>query len=65
MQFGSGILGGEPPVDGGLCRIALGLIGGDGPSQSRMVGVASPQTGSGQYAELDSAMFSQLACLGV
>ena len=30
MQFGSGILGGEPPVDGGLCRIALGLISVDG-----------------------------------
>ena len=33
MQFGSGILGGEPPVDGGLCRIALGFIGVDGSLQ--------------------------------
>ena len=34
MQFGSGVLGVEPPVDGGSCRIALGLVGVDRPLQS-------------------------------
>ena len=34
MQFGSGVLGVEPPVDGGPRRIALGLVGVDGPLQS-------------------------------
>ena len=73
MQLGSGVLGTEPPVDGGLRRVALGLVGGDGPSQSDLVAVAIPQAGSGQHAELDLGHpfgklrtgLSQLACLGV
>ena len=43
MQFGSGILGVEPPVDGGSCRIALGLIGVDGSLQGSLVGVESQE----------------------
>ncbi len=39
MQFGSGILSGEPPVDGGSCRIAFGRIGVDGSLQGSLVGI--------------------------
>ena len=53
MQFGSGILGVEPPVDGGSRRIALGLIGVDGPFQRGSIGIAPLETGPGQRAELD------------
>ena len=53
MELGSGILGAEAPVDSGLRGVALGLIGFDGSSQICVVAVASLQTGSGQYAELD------------
>ena len=53
MQFGSGVLGGEPPVDGGLCRIALDLIGVDGSLQGSLVGITPLETGPGQHAELN------------
>ena len=73
MQFGSGVLGVEPPVDGGLCRIALDLIGVDGSLQGSLVGITPLETGPGQHAELDlrhpfgklRTGLSQLACLGV
>ena len=66
MQFGSGVPGAEPPVDGGLCRIALGLIGVDGSLQ----GQSRRDYASGDRPRVNtlnsiSAMFSQLACLGV
>ena len=41
MEFGSGILGAEAPVDGGLGSVASGFVGGDGSSQSHFVAVAS------------------------
>ena len=39
MQFGSGVLGVEPPVDGGLGGVALDLIGVDGSLQGSLVGI--------------------------
>ena len=73
MQFGSGVQGAEPPVDGGLCRIAPGLIGVDGSLQSGSIGITPLETGPGQHAELNlrhpfgklRTGLSQLACLGV
>lgn len=53
MEFGSGILGAEAPVDGGLGEVAPDLIGVDGPSQCQVVAVASAEAVSGQYAEFD------------
>ena len=52
IQFGFGVLGIEPPVDGVSSRIALGLIDVDGPLQGSLVSMASVETGAGQHAEL-------------
>ena len=64
MELGSGILGAEAPVDGGLGGVALGLVGADGSSQIYVVAVASLQTGSGQYAELDFRHVQPAGVLG-
>ena len=53
MQFGPGLLGGEPPVNGRSRHVAFFLVGTDGPSQGILIGVVSPETGPGQHAELD------------
>ena len=45
MQFGSGILGAEAPVDGGPGRVAFGFIGVDCSLQAGFVGIAPLQTG--------------------
>ena len=51
MQFGSGVLGAEAPVDGGLGSVALGFTRGDGVPQCVVVAVARPQADSGYDAE--------------
>ncbi len=33
MEFGSGVVDAEPPVDGDACCVALGLVSRDGPLQ--------------------------------
>ena len=53
MEFGSGIMGAEPPVDGDPRCVALGLVGGDLALQGVGVGVSPFETGAAQHAELD------------
>ena len=73
MEFPSGVLGGEAPVDGGCRTVAVRYAGVDGPFQAVLIGVSPPQAGSGQHAELDLCHpfdklrtgFSQLPFLGV
>ena len=74
VEFGSGVLNAEAPVDGGSGDVSLRDRGLNLPPQGRFVGDALlPQAAAGQYAELDlrprpppgQAMFSQLPCLGV
>ena len=73
MQFGSGILSAEPPVDGDARCVAVGLVGRDLALQSVGVGVSPLETGAAQHAEFDfrhpfgklRTGLSQLACLGV
>ena len=61
IQFGFGVLGVEPPVDGVSSRIALGLIDVDGPLQGSLVSMASVETGAGQHAELVRHVKSAIA----
>ena len=63
-HLGPCILGGETPVDGGSGRIALCLVGADVPLQCVLVRIASPETGSGQYAELYLSHIQPVAMLG-
>ena len=53
LQFGSGVLGGEPPVDGGSLSVTLGFIGVDCPVQGKFVGIAPLETSPGQHAEFN------------
>jgi len=53
MEFGSGILGGEPPVDGGVGGVALSFQSLDFPAKAVRIGDTLAQTGAGQHAELD------------
>ena len=53
MEFGSGVLGVEPPVDGGSGGVALPHQGLDFPAEGILVGETPPEAGAGQYAELD------------
>ena len=73
MQFGSGILSAEPPVDGDARCVALGFVGRDLALQGVRVGVSPLETSAAQCAEFDlrhpfgklRTGFNQLACLGV
>ena len=73
MQFGSGTLGVEPPVDDGLGGAPFPHQGLDFTLEGLLVGEPLPQAGAGQHAELDfrhpfdklRTGFSQLPCLGV
>ena len=73
VEFVSGVLDSEPPVDSGPCRVPFRYAGADGSLQAVLIAVASAQAGPGQHAELDlrhpfdklRTGFSQLPCLGV
>ena len=73
VQFGSGVMGVEAPVDGGLGGVALSNQSLDLPPESFLVGEPLSEAGTGQYAELDfrhpfdklRTGFNQLPCLGV
>ena len=73
MEFRTGILGVEPPVDGGSGSIAFLLQGLDFPAKGRLVGDPPPEAGASQDTKLDlrhpfgklRTGFSQLPCLGV
>ena len=53
MEFASGVLGSEPPVNGSSYRVPLRHAGADGSFQAVFISVASAQAGPGQHAELD------------
>ena len=53
MEFGASILGAEALVDGALGDVAPVLVRIDGSGRCRFVAMVSPETVSGQYAELD------------
>ena len=53
MESGAGILGVEPPVDGGLGNVAFRNQGQDFPLQRRFIAESPPETGAGQHSELD------------
>ena len=47
VQFGSGVMGVEPPLDGGLGGVAFPDQGLDLPPESFLVGDPLPQSGTG------------------
>ena len=73
MEFSSGDLGIELPVDGGSGSVTLRDQGLDFPPQGCLVRESLLQAGAGQDTELDlrprpppgQAIFSQLPCLGM
>ena len=73
VEFGSGVVGAEPPVDGDARCVALALVGGDLALQCVRVGISPLEAGAAQRAERDLCHpfgklrtgLSQLACLGV
>ena len=62
MEFVSGIIGAETPVDGGVRRVALDLVGCDLAFQSVGVGVLPLRQARLSTLNSISAMLSQLAC---
>ena len=64
MKFDPGVVGSEAPVDRDARGVAPGLVGRDGALQSVGVGVSPSETSINALNSI-SAMFSQLACLGV
>ena len=64
MELGSGILGGEPPVDGGPRLVSLSHRGSDHPLERFLAGEPLVEAGAGQYAELDFGHVQPTAVLG-
>ena len=64
MEFGSGVLCVEPPVDGGLGGVSLRDQGLDFPSEGLLSGEPLPEAGTGQYAELDFRHVQPTAVFG-
>ena len=64
MKFGSGILGVEPPVDGGFCGVALLLQSLDFLPEGLLVGKPLFEARGGQNAELDLRHVQPTAVLG-
>ena len=64
MELGSGILGGEPPVDGGSGGVALRDQSIDFPSEGHFAGEPLLQAGAGQDTELDFGHVQPTAVLG-
>ena len=73
MEFSSGVLDAETPVDAGLSLISLQFQGVDFPAEGCLVRETLPEATAGEDAELDlrhpfgklRTGFSQLPCLGV
>ena len=66
MEFGSDVVGAEPPVDGDARCVALALVGGDLALQCvRARGFLLLRQERLNALNAISAMLSQLACLGV
>ena len=53
MEFSSGILGGEAPLDDGTGLIAFPLQSLDFPAEGFLVGQPLPETVAGEDTELD------------
>ena len=64
MEFASGVLGSEPPVNGSSYRVPLRHAGADGSFQAVFNSVASAQAGPGQHAELDLRHIQPASVLG-
>ena len=64
MQVGSGVMGVEAPVDGGLGGVALSNQSLDLPPESFLVGEPLSEAGAGQYAELDFRHIQPTSVLG-
>ncbi len=65
VKFGSGILGIEPPVDGGSGGVALRDQSIDFPSEGHFAGEPLLQAGAGQDAELNLGHVQPTPVLGV
>ena len=66
MKFGPGVLGVEPPLDGGLGGVAFLNQSLDFPPEARLRrGVAAFKQERDSTLNSISAMFNQLPCLGV
>ena len=65
VKFDPGVLGVEPPVDGGSGHVSLSDQGLDLLPQGRFVGEALLEAAAGPDTELYSAILSQLPCLGM
>lgn len=73
MEFGAGVLGSEPPTDGGLSCIAFLLQGCDFLAEGCLVGDAFLEIAANQDAKLDFCHpfsklwtgLSQMPCFGV
>ena len=65
MQLDTSIVGGKTPTHGGGESIATQLPSGDLFDEGRLVRDTSSETLSMQDTEFNSAMLSQLPCLGV
>ena len=64
MEFASGVLGSEPPVNGGPCRVPLRHAGVDCSIEAVPVGIAAAQAGTRQHAELDLRHIQPTPVLG-
>ena len=53
VEFGSGVVGAEPAVDGDVRCVALALVGGDLALQCVRVGISPLEAGAAQRAEFD------------
>ena len=64
MEFDSGILSTEPPIDSGLSGVAFPLQDLDFPAKGSFVWNPSPEAGASQDAELDLRHVEPTTVLG-
>ena len=64
MEFGSGILDAEAPVDAGLSFVSLQFQGVDLPAEGFLVRETLPEATAGEDAELDLRHIQPAAMLG-
>ena len=64
MEFGSGVLDAEAPVDAGLSFVALHFEGLNLSAESLLVGETSAEATAGEDAELDLRHVQPAAMLG-
>ena len=64
MEFGTGVLDAEAPVDAGLSFVSFQFQGVDLPAEGFLVGEALPEATAGEDAELDLRHIQPTAVLG-